>query len=683
MFRKLLHLSSLVLVLALAGHIRAAQEPVAHYQFEGVNDFSNTGTDSAAITGEPKGGAQIIWDDDRGSYVLSLAADGDFVHCQRSWQGIVATEMTAMAWIKTSSLNSTGIIAGLGYAWRLSGGSGGNVAFQVNGTSPVSAAVGTIPVDDGTWHHVAGAYDGTEYKLYIDGRTNVSVASSGVLDGGATAYYGTIGAHYKRSDPAPKQYFNGLIDDVRIYNRVLSEEEILGITGFSGVKAVEPSPPDGRQLDVVDDVVLSWKPGVEADKHDVYFGDSLDGVTAADTITDPRSVYKGRQDPNQYAVGETLGFGKTYYWRIDEVESGGITVHKGNVWQFTAEPFGYQIPGSVITATASSFFLDNTEPEKTIDGSGLDGDLHSTNMEDMWLSSFVGPQPTWIEFQFDKVYKLHEMWVWNQNQAIESSIGYGFKNVSIEYSLDGINYTTLGTTHEFAQSPGTPDCVHDTTVDLSGVTAKYVRLTANSNWSVGGWLSQYGLSEVRFHYIPIWAREPDPADGAINVDPDVVLGWRAGREAATHNVHLDIDREVVLNGTASVGSVTEPAYDAGTLDLSQTYFWRVDEVDEAQSPALEGELWSFTTPDYLIVEDFEDYNDYPPREIWTTWKDGYETANNGSTVGHPNPNWSAGEHYVETTIVHGGDQSMPLLYDNNFKYSEAKRVLSPAQDWTK
>ena len=681
MFRKLLPLSSLVLVLALAGHIRAAQEPVAHYQFEGVNDFSNTGTDSAAITGEPKGGAQIIWDDDRGSYVLSLAADGDFVHCQRSWQGIVATEMTAMAWIKTSSLNSTGIIAGLGYAWRLSGGSGGNVAFQVNGTSPVSAAVGTIPVDDGTWHHVAGAYDGTEYKLYIDGRTNVSVASSGVLDGGATAYYGTIGAHYKRSDPAPKQYFNGLIDDVRIYNRVLSEEEILEITGFSGVKAVEPSPPDGRQLDVVEGVVLSWKPGVEADKHDVYFGAGFDDVTAADTITDPCSVYKGRQDPNQYAVGETLDFGKTYYWRIDEVGVDGTTIHKGNVWQFTAEPFGYQIPGSVVTATASSSLLDSTGPQKTIDGSGLDGDLHSTIMEDMWLSDFVGPQPTWIEFQFDKVYKLHEMWVWNQNQVIESSIGYGFKNVTIEYSLDGIGYTTLGTTHEFAQSPGTPDCVHDTTVDLGGVIAKHVRLTANSNW--GGWLSQYGLSEVRFFYVPVRAREPNPADGATGAGPDPVLGWRAGREAATHDVHLSSDREAVLNGAASVGSVTEAAYDAGALDLSQTYFWRVDEVDEAQNPALEGDLWSFTTPDYLIVDDFEDYNDYPPREIWATWKDGYEIANNGSTVGHPNPNWSAGEHYVETTIVHGGNQSMPLFYDNNLKYSEAERMLSPAQDWTK
>ena len=691
MCRTALFLTPLLVVLALAGHAGAGQDPVAHYQFEGANDFSNTGTNTAAITGEPKGNAQIIMDDERGSYVLNLLADGDFVHCQRSWQGIVATEITAMAWIKTRSMNSTGIIAGLGYAWRLSGGSGGNVAFQVNGTSPVSAAVGTIPVDDGTWHHVAGAYDGTEYKLYIDGRTNVSVASAGMLDGGATAYYGTIGAHYKRSDPAPKQYFNGLIDDVRIYDRVLSEEEILGITGFSGVKAVEPSPTDGQQLDVVEGVVLGWKPGVEAERHDVYFGASFDEVNAADTTTDP-NVYKGRQDPNQYAVGMTLDFGETYYWRVDQVSGPpGSAIHKGNVWQFTAEPVGYPIPGSTIIATASSFFLDGTRPEKTVDGSGLDGDLHSTNMEDMWLSNFGGPQPTWIEYQFDKVYKLHEMWVWNQNQMIENSIGYGFKDVSIEYSVDGIGYTTLGTTHEFAQAPGTPDHAHNTTVDLSGVTAKHVRLTANSNWNLGGWISQYGLSEVRFHYIPVWAREPDPADGAIDVAPDVVLGWRAGRGAAAHDVHLNSDRNAVLSGAAYVGSVTEAGYDAGALDLEKTHYWRIDEIDEAQSPAMEGELWSFRTPDYLIVDNFESYNDIDPphpesHRIFESWSDGYTTpTTNGALVGYDPANPS----YLETTIVHGGNQSMPVHYANSFKYSQVERVLSPgrvlsrAQNWTK
>ncbi len=679
MSKKLIYLVSFVLVLGGASYTWAGQEPVAHYEFEGINDFSNTGT-STAITGEPKGDAQIIWDDERDSYVLSLAADGDYVYCERSWSGIVATEMTVMAWIKTSSVGSSDSIVALGYAWRLRSGSGGNAAFQVMNTEPVTAATGTWPVDDGTWHHVAGAYDGTEYKLYIDGRTNVSVASSGILKGDATAYYGTIGAHYKRSDGAPKNFFNSLIDDVRIYDRVLSEEEIREITAIAGAEAAEPNPADGQQMDVVKGVVLSWVPGTSAQKHDVYFGANFDDVSEAGTTIDPNNVYKGRQDPNQYAVGATLDFGKTYYWRIDEVEADGTTIHKGYLWQFTAEPFGYPIPPSTVTATASSSDTGKG-PENTTNGSGLDDALHSKETTDMWLSAGGAPQPSWILYELDKVYKLHEMRVWNYNG--ESILaGYGIKNAAIEYSTDGIAYTTLGAAHEFAQAPGADGYAHNTTIDFEGAVAKYVRVTANSNWG-GALYDRYGLSEIGLSYIPVWAREPSPAEGATGVGPNVVLGWRAGRQASTHDVHLSSNRESVLEGTAYAGSVTEANYDAGALDLSETYYWRVDEVNEAQTPTtLEGNLWNFATPDYLIVDNFELYNDLNPdvpqsNRIFYTWLDGIDNPTNGSIVGYDNP------PFAEQTIVHGGNQSMPLFYDNNFKYSQAERTLSPPQDWTK
>jgi len=82
------------------------------------------------------------------------------------------------------------------------------------------------------------------------------------------------------------------------------------------------------------------------------------------------------------------------------------------------------------------------------------------------------------------------------------------------------------------------------------------------------------------------------------------------------------------------------------------------------------------------VDDFEDYNDYPPDEIFSTWIDGWEVPTNGSTVGYADPDFLAGEHFVETNIVHGGSQSMPFFYDNNFKYSEASMTLVPARNWT-
>ena len=54
-------------------------------------------------------------------------------------------------------------------------------------------------------------------------------------------------------------------------------------------------------------------------------------------------------------------------------------------------------------------------------------------------------------------------------------------------------------------------------------------------------LPQYGLSEVRFFSIPVQAREPQPVDGTITDNADVVLTWRAGREAVSHELYLGTD----------------------------------------------------------------------------------------------------------------------------------------------
>ncbi|GAI53243.1 unnamed protein product, partial [marine sediment metagenome] len=215
------------------------------------------------------------------------------------------------------------------------------------------------------------------------------------------------------------------------------------------------------------------------------------------------------------------------------------------------------------------------------------------------------------------------------------------------------NYTTLGTTHEFVRAPGAVDYAHNTTVDFGGTAAKYVRLTANSNW--GGVLEKYGLSEVHFFHIPVHATEPSPDSGTTDVDVDVVLGFKAGREADTHNVYFSSDEQAVIESTAPVATVTETSFGPLSLDLGTTYYWRVDEVNEAETPtAWESDLWSFTTTDHLVVDDFEDYNDYPPDEVFSTWLDGYGVATNGSTAGYADPDFLAGEHFVETTIVHGG-----------------------------
>ncbi len=453
---------------------------------------------------------------------------------------------------------------------------------------------------------------------------------------------------------------------------------------FVGGSASDPSPADGA-IDVPREVVLSWTPGDFAppvNGHKVYFSASFNDVNdRVGAIT---------QSAASYAVPQRLNLDTTYYWRVDEVNGPpDYTVYEGSLWSFTTELLAYPIENIIATASSSSA---GKGPENTINGSGLDdsGLLHDKVGDDtMWLSETAGPQPTWIEFELDGVYKLYEMWVWNSNESMEPVIGFGFKDVTIEYSTNGVDYMTLGTTHEFARAPGAAGYVHNTTIDMPGIGAKYVRLTANNNW--GGILPQFGLSEVRFFYIPVLAREPNPESGArgvsigtIDAPADVTLSFRPGREAAKHDVYFGSDWQGVIDGTAAVTTVTEASHGPLSLDLAQTYYWRVDEVNEAETPAMwQGDVWDFTTQEYFVMDDFESYNDLDPADpesnrIFMTWLDGYDIPTNGSLVGYDVP------PFTEQSIVYGDKQSMPFFYDNSgtAQYSETTLTLTPQQDWT-
>ena len=441
-----------------------------------------------------------------------------------------------------------------------------------------------------------------------------------------------------------------------------------------------PSPKDGA-ADVPVDVNLSWSSGFYALRHDVYFGTSFDDVNSATATTDPAGVYMGPQDVSTYATAR-LEMSQTYYWRVDDVGAPpDYKIYKGSVWQFTVEPFAYTIAVENISATASSSNSADEGPEKTVNGSGLSDDQHSFVLADMWLSSSSEPGSAWIQYEFDKSYKLHQMLVWNYNGSTILT-NYGLKEVTIEYSTDATNWTQLGNVSELAQASGAKDYAHNTTVAFDGVPVKYVKITANSNWG-GGVFDRYGLSEVRFLYIPLRAREPQPELGATDVDVDLVLNWRAGREAAEHDVYISTDEQAVIDSNVPVSIVTEAGDVPLSLDLGETYYWKVNEVNMAETPPmLESDIWNFATREYLVVDDFELYNDLNPDDpksnrIFYTWIDGYDNpAINGSVVGYADP------PFTEQSIVHGGNQSMPYFYDNNFKYSEAVLPLSPPQDWT-
>jgi hypothetical protein len=530
---------------------------------------------------------------------------------------------------------------------------------------------GTTDLRDNTWHHVVWVRDkaADACYLYIDGRLEATHPSAG-----ADITFGTthkIGGDNRASG---MPMFHGAMDDLQLYSRALSQNEIRRIAG--GIVdyrlASSPQPADKAVEVGYDEVVLAWTPGVHAATHDVYLGTNPADVAAADRAN-PSGVLVSQDQTDPAHDAGLLAFGQTYYWRVDGVgDAPDRTIFKGDVWSFTVEPFAYPIAGVIATASSAQ---PGMEPENVVNGSGLNaGDEHSTELTDMWMAA--GGSPNWIQFEFDDVHKLHEMWVWNSNQLIEPVLGFGAKDVTVEYSTDGQAWTVLEGVPEFAQAGGTAAYTANTVVDLGGIAAGYVKLTIDGTW--GGVAPQTGLSEVRFLHIPTRARQPEPASGASDLDPQLTLQWHPGREAAVHEVCLSAEEQAVVEGTAPVVAVSEPRFDPGLLDLAQTYYWKVDEINEAAAvPVWEGRLWSFSTREYLIVDDFESYDDDRNR-IYETWIDGWEN-DTGAQVGYLD------SPFAEQTIVYTGRQSMPLAYGNASAphYSEAERFFDVPQDWTR
>ncbi len=539
----------------------------------------------------------------------------------------------------------------------------------------------TVDVGNGT---VIARVPGTGEQAIVEWQAGKEFRAGGPVAAGRRLFF-CVGT--TESATTPQGAFNLTPVGQQIFINAVNY--MLGIAPPEAGQALTPRPED-KATGVATDTVVSWRPGELASQHDVYFGSTLADVNTA-SRTSPQGVLASQgQDANMFDPTGLLAFGQTYYWRIDEVQASASAIMRGAVWSLTTEPYSYAV--RPITATASSSINATMGPEKTIDGSGLSAsDQHSLLATDMWLSSKSGPQPTWIQYEFDRAYRLHQMWVWNSNQAVELDAGFGIKTAAIEYSADGSSWTALAGVPEFSQATGEPNYVHNTTVEFGGAMAKYVRLTLRANWADG--TTQGGLSEVRFFYVPTKAYQPVPAQASANVIMDAVLSWRPGREAVRHDLYLSTDANAVIQGTALVKTGTEHSCPLSSLGIEygRTYYWKVNEVNDAAVPAVwEGDVWSFTTSDYSVIDDFESYND-ACRRIFFTWVDGfgysatpncgvkqYPGNGTGSAVGNAQP------PFAEQANFHGGRQAMPFFYDNTGNaLSETERTFDSAQDWTR
>jgi len=622
MYRNLFCLFSFVLALSITGNVSA--ELVGYWNFdEGSGtvavDSSGYGNDGT-INGTPG------WVAGQLGGALDFDGSTDYVEIPHSDSLSITEQITIAAWtnMRTNASGEMSIVSKGGWAannlpYELTETAGSEIFWQFyDNEGRDSCSPDSPSVDE--WHHIAGTYDGTIFKCYIDGELADEWDYTGTMPENTASV--TIG---RRSTGGT--WFNGMIDEVMIYDHALSEDEIpqimMGMGDF--VQASRPVPADGAII-MQTWASMSWSPGDFAASHDVYMGDNFD-----DVYNGTGEMFRGNMGTTFYVAGFTgyaypdgLVPGTTYYWRIDEVnEAEPNSPWKGNVWSFSIPP---KTAYSSDPADGSEFVDPNAVFSWT---AGLGAKLHTIYIGDDFddVKNATGGDTQGPATYNPDTLELEKVYYWRVDEYD------GFDT----YKGDIWSFTTPGAVGNPNPSNGTAD----------------VKMTATLSWA--------------------------PADSAASHEVYFGTDKDAVRNATTGSPEY--------KGSKALGS---EGYDPGKLDWHTEYYWRVDEIDSLGSSS-KGPLWSFMTADFISLDDFENYDAGENQiwYAWkdglgygTPTTPPYSAGNGtGAAVGDETT-----ASYTEETIDHNGTQSMPVSYDNNKQgysnYSEVELTLDYPRDWT-
>jgi hypothetical protein len=709
-----------------------------------------------------------------------------------TWADFEGQSFTVAAWVKEINSNNWATFVAKGErAWKL------QMLFartQVHWAYPRNPAGGYAAGDaaDNVWNHIAGMWDNEqEYaSIWVNGelagtRTDwASVAAATdpdapgrridsdcevTLGARVNEDWGTTGDEDNRlfkkcgcPQPAGQPYvgtaMDGLLSDVRIYNRLLTGDEMLYIVTVGLAKATQPDP---RHESVLEDAppILSWVPNEGAISHNVYFGENLDDVTAGAAGT-----LLGSTEQNAMPLNQALESGKVYYWRVETINPDGTEA--GDVWSFELKKSKASAPNppdgmkwvdpnatlswepGVDATTSVLFFSKNRDdvvsgnganvvsggeydpgvldPQTTyywrvnsiIAGSVIHGDVWSFTTKGPEVGGLLGSYFNNQNLQGNPVLTRIEgpiAFEW-QNESPETDV-VAADNFSVRW--EGLLEIPITDTYMImARKDDGAACWIDGEVVFYDMLASwgvsevkgFVELEAGKHEIVieyfdVGYNAQIELlwstKSIPLQTIPIQAlsappraSSPRPADGAVDVAVEtLILTWSAGNKAVKHHVYFGLDRDAVASGDSSVDmdQVDETTF-TPQAERGKMYYWRIDEVNDLdpESPWA-GDIWSFTTAPFVVLDDFESYS--VENVVYSKWQDkwGMQDLINNEWVELAEGNGSGGEidtvyaPYVETGDVHGGSgQSLPLAYnhDETVNFSELTRWFDPSEDFT-
>jgi len=634
---------------------------------------------------------------------LELNGSSDYVDTSDPGTFDFETDFTWTAWIKATGNGTILARAPATGNWAR----GGKTFFLRNGQ--IGVDVGWVGYLTTTVFETSGDNDTT--TLFVDGNPvgskndwNVNAES----EAGLAVKIGFTNGNF----PSPS-WFPGRIDDVRVYNYALSQFEVQ--RSMDPSKAYNPKPTH-QQTDVELSAKLSWSPGTDEDtgnvytKHDVYFGTSFDDVNSA---TVPNMTLIGA---NEYTPPALNLYGR-YYWRIDGVKASG-EAYKGAVWTFKAIYDETLVGDPNLLAwykfeddatDSSGYGRDGAEVSEPAYAGGYDGQAIQLDGAGDYVSSWLPPITAdatimaWVRMARDNVDGYYGIagklasrgqtyhgisLVRHSSNVFRLWVGNGDTN--LQDTSSDVTYTDTAWHHVAGVVEGGTNYLY---VDGVLQTATSSKLISDSG-QVAHIGRQYSdlddryfnglIDDVRFYNRGLSAQEvrnsmrmnlaiawyPNPRQGETGVARDVVLTWSPGDYAPVTNGHyVSFGADDPAN-LAPVGPQpqTPNNISVGPFDLGKTYYWSVDEANDAAPDGKDlGRIWKFTTSDFVTVEDFEFYDwdrqlGADANWVYYVWTDGLANFLYLPDMGG---NETGANLFVQEGTILGGIRALRFDYDND------------------
>jgi hypothetical protein len=602
----------------------------------------------------------------------------DFSNAGGSWQRIFDFGSNTTAYMFLTPR------IGLDGAMRFAITIGGGGAAEQMATAP-----STLPSG---WYNVAVTInaDNDTIGLYLDGSL---VAENTAATLTPSDLGNTTNNWLGRSQYSADAYFDGSLDDFRIYDYALSQSELR--RAAAPPEAWSPSPANGTLVDPTEFVECTWRAGGDAAQHRVYWCVGDDPNLLALVATKPLA------EPN-YDPG-TLAFETSYCWRVDEVN--GLDVVTGNVWKFsTVREAGM---GSILVEqwlnlldlAAGNDLRDLTDDPRYPDNPDTSYEVPSFDSGTGLADNYGGRIHGWLIPDTTGDYRFWlttddagELWL-NPDSADPSGaelIAY----IPADNWADPYTWNT------------------HTTQDSNNVAGGLIHLEADQRYYICGlWKEGTGSDHCQvawqgpdqplapvngsddavidgYYLMPftrLWASNPKPRHRQeLSAEDVTLLSWRPGIEAATHDVYFgtslsDVNESATPVATGLALDVNYYDPNPGPFDVNSepitwetSYFWRIDEVNG--SDIWTGGIWWFRTTNYALLDDFESYlyagGSGDPNGVRYVWKDGWSffpAVKSGSNLmlggidEQPRPYL----HYNGYNPHPAEDQGMVFYYDND------------------